>query len=154
MKLEYEFTYRTAVIGPRIVGDGPFGTRHLYDMTDGVIEGSRLRARSAGAAADWMLIGGAGFMRMDVRLQLVTDDGAVLLAHYRGPAEANHRLRAAIEAGAATGYDDQCIRAVWRIESGDARYAWVNRTVFVGEGRVCPTDAGVPGFEQCVYRAA
>ena len=154
MKLEHEFTYRTAVVGPHVIGDGPFGTRHHYEMTDGDIEGPRLKAKSIGTGSDWMLIGADGFMRMDVRLQLVTDDGAVLLARYHGLAEANGALRTAIETGKPTGYDDQHIRTVWQIESGDPRYAWVNQTVFVGKGRVQPSEGGRPGFEHRVYRAA
>lgn len=154
MRLEHEFTYRTAVNGPHVVGDGPFGTRHHYDMTDGEVEGPRLRARSSGDGTDWMLVGADGFLRMDVRMQLVTDDGAVLLVRYHGPAEANDRLQQAIEAGEETSFDDQRIRTVWQIESGDCRYAWVNQAVFVGEGRVCPTFSGRPGFEHRVYRAA
>ena len=149
-----KFTYRTAVGGPHVIGEGPFGTRHLYDVMDGVVEGPRLNARSAGAAADWMLVGSDGFMRMDVRLQFATDDGAMMLAHYHGPAEANDRLRAALQAGEPTSYEDQLIRVIWQIESGDPRYAWVNQAVFIGEGRVCPSQDGRPGFEHRVYRAA
>ena len=153
MRLEHEFTYRTAVDGPHVVGDGPFGTRHLYGMNDGVIEGPRLKARTAGGAADWMLIGPDGSMRMDVRLHFVTDDGAVLLARYHGLAEVDERFHSAIVAGKPTSYDDQRIRTVWQIESGDPRHTWVNQAVFVGEGRACPADDGRPGFEHRIYRA-
>jgi hypothetical protein len=37
-----------------------------------------------------------------------------------------------------------------RLETGDARYAWVNRTFFVGEGRLLP---GL-GVEYRVWRPA
>ena len=125
--LEYAFTYRTAVAGPHVVGEGPHGTRHCYEMTDGVIEGGRLSGRALGSGADWMLVGSDGFLRMDARIQILTDDGAVLCARYHGPAEANDRLREAIASGEPTGFVDQRIRTCWEMESGDPGYAWVNR---------------------------
>ena len=51
MQLEHEFTYRSAVIGPHVVGDGPSGLRHYYEIGDGVIEGAR-RAHGS-MAAPW-----------------------------------------------------------------------------------------------------
>ena len=101
-----------------------------------------------------MLLGDDGHLRMDVRLQLATSDGAVLLARYRGPVEANGGLRITMESEASTDYDDQLIRTVWDFEAGDRRYAWLNQAVFIGEGRVRPSGEGAPGFEHRVYRAA
>ena len=154
MHLEHEFTYRTTTRGPKVVGQGPTGMRHLYEMADGIVEGARLNARSIGAAADWMQIGEDGFLRMDVRLQLLTVEGAIILVCYGGPAEANERLNAAIAAGEATEFDDQLIRTVWTLQSGDPRYRWVNQGIFIGEGRVRPPSNGGMGFEHRVYRAA
>lgn len=150
--LAHEFTYRTAVAGPHEVGEGPYGIRHYYEMTDGVIEGARLTGRTLGSAGDWMLVGADGFLRMDVRLQILTNDGAVLCARYRGPAEANARLRQSIASGQPTSFAEQRIRTCWELESGDARYAWVNQSIFVGEGRFCPAGAEASGFEHRIHR--
>ena len=100
-----------------------------------------------------MLVGADGFMRMDVRIQIETDDGAILCAHYFGPAEANRTMAEALAASRSTEFSDQSIRSHWLLEAGDPRYAWVNQAVFVGEGRLPP--AGLePGFEHRVYRLA
>lgn len=152
IRLHPEFTYRTLVAGPHEAGEGPQGRRQVFEMRDGVFEGPRLSGRTLGAAADWMLAGSDGFLRMDVRLQLLTGDGAVVLAHYRGPAEANAALMDAMTAGAPTRFADARIRTVWELESGDPRYAWVNQSLFVGEGRFLPSSAGEPGFEHRVHR--
>jgi hypothetical protein len=53
----------------------------------------------------------------------------------------------AMAPGGSTGFDDQCFRTTPRLETGDERYAWVNSTLFVGEGRM--TEAGV---EYRIYR--
>ena len=145
--LAHEFTYRTSVVGPHEVGTGPCGTRQCYEMIDGAVEGERLSGRTIGAGADWMLAASDGFLRMDVRIQFKTYDDAVICARYHGPAEANARLLDAIAE-----FDDQLIRTHWLLEAGDPRYAWVNKAVFVGEGRFNPQKPGVAGFEHRVYR--
>lgn len=154
LSLAHEFTYRTSIAGPHEVGDGPYGARQYYEMTDGIVEGSRLAGRTIGTGSDWMLAGSDGFLRMDARIQILTNDGAVICARYHGPAEANAKLREAIGANEPTGFDDQRIRTHWLLEAGDPRYAWVNQNVFVGEGRSSPQRSGIAGFEHRVYRVA
>jgi hypothetical protein len=56
---------------------------------------------------------------------------------------------AALFSDGETGFGDQYFYTHVRIESGAEQYAWVNRTLFVGQGRVA-TD----GVEYEVYRLA
>ena len=121
-------------------------------MTGGVVEGRRLSGRTFGAGADWMLVGADGFLRMDVRVQIRTGDGALLCARYRGLTKGNDMLRRAIASMKGTGFADQFIRTSWELESGDPRYAWVNQSVFVGEARFCPFGPAVAGIEHRVHR--
>lgn len=91
-------------------------------------------------------------MRLDVRFQIVTDDGACIYVSYPGVIQLTDKLKAAMMSTDAvwpeeTSYDDQYFRATPRLETGDERYAWVNQTVFLARGRI--TSNGV-GFE--VYR--
>ncbi len=151
-KLVHEFTCHAIVGSPHEVGVGPHGHRQYYEMKGGAIEGARLNGKLLGSGSDWMLVGADGFMRMDVRIQIETDDGAVLCAHYFGPAEANRKLAQAFAASASTEFSDQSIRSHWLLEAGDPRYAWVNQGVFVGEGRLRPAGPDMMGFEHRVYR--
>ncbi|MBC8138021.1 MAG: DUF3237 domain-containing protein [Fibrella sp.] len=152
LQLVHEFTYRVACGPPHEVGVGPYGSRQYFAMTGGTVEGLRLKGNLLGAGSDWMLTGPDGLMRMDVRVQIETDDGAILCAHYFGPCEANETLRRAVTACVPTEFADQSIRSHWVLETGDLRYAWVNQTVFVGEGRLLPAGPGILGFEHRVYR--
>ena len=154
LQLVYEFTCHVACGAPHDVGEGPLGRRHYYPMTDGALTGPRLSGKLLGEGGDWMLTSPDGFMRMDVRVQIQTNDGAVLCAHYFGPAEANPKMIDATKQCKETYFSDQYIRSHWRLESGAPQYAWVNQTVFVGEGRVLPFAPGVLGFEHRVYRVA
>jgi len=79
-----------------------------------------------------------GFLRVDVRAQVETHDGAFIYVQYLGPLEMNDTVQRATRTGAGTAYGDQYFFTNPRMETGDARYAWVNTTFFVGEGRLIP----------------
>ena len=149
MKLVQEFTMSAAPKPPLPIGPGPVGTRMYYEVAGGEISGERLRGKVLGGG-EWALIGPDGFLRVDVRLQIETNDGAYLYVQYNGILELNDAVQAALASGTATGYGDQYFFTNPRIETGDARYAWVNTTFFIGEGHILPG----PGVEYRVWRLA
>jgi len=87
-------------------------------------------------------------LRVDVRLQIETHDAAFLYVQYTGLLEMNTAVQEATSAGRGTQFDDQYFFINPRMETGDARYAWVNTTFFVGEGRMLPGS----GVEYRVWR--
>lgn len=149
MELVEELTYDAMLRPPLVVGDGPFGTRMFFDVIEGSMEGPRIRGRFVGAGGDWALVGADGFARLDVRGQIETDDGALIYLSFHGLLEMNDKVMAAMNGG-ETDFADQYFRTAPRFETGDPRYAWLNQSVFVGEGRIC---AGF-GVAYRVYRVA
>jgi len=141
MKLVEEFVLTGVLAEPIPVGNGPIGSRVVYGITGGDIVGERIRAKILGGG-EWALIAADGFLRVDVRLQAETDDGAFLYVQYVGLLEMNAAVAAATSNGSGTQFGDQYFYTNPRIETGDERYAWMNTTFFVGEGRLLP-DAGV-----------
>jgi len=136
MELVYECSYGAELEPERLaVGPGPFGTRVVRTVKSGWCKGERLNGRLAGAGGDWLLFGADGFGRIDVRAQLVTDDGAVIFLSYNGLIERNARVVAAVDGG-ETQFEDQYFRTLVRMETGAPAYAWVNTTLFVGRGRM------------------
>jgi len=121
---------------PLDVGAGPYGGRLVANVTGGWVKGERINGTLVGAGADWILLGADGWGRLDVRAQIRTDDGAVIYAQYGGLLELNEVVMGAMAPGGSTGFDDQYFRTTPRLETGDERYAWVNSTLFVGEGRM------------------
>jgi len=113
------------------------------------VAGDRLRGGLVGGG-EWALIGPDGFLRIDVRLQVETHDGAHLYIQYSGLLGLNEAVQAALASGAGTDYGDQYFFTNPRLETGDERYAWVNTTFFIGEGRIFP---GL-GVEYRVWRPA
>ena len=92
----------------------------LVDVTSVEVEGEGIRVSlAANDAADWLTVGADGSVgAVDVRLTLKTDDGAFIYVEYGGRAD----LTSGLIATAPT------------FQTGDARYAWLNRIQAVGAG--------------------
>ena len=137
MDLVEECVLYAELAGPSLeVGAGPYGSRVVATATGGWVKGDRINGTLVGAGADWLLIGPDGWGRIDARAQIQTDDGAVIYAQYGGLLELNEAVMSAVRPGGATEFNDQYFRTTPRLETGDERYAWVNTTLFVGEGRM------------------
>lgn len=107
-----------------VIESGPHGRRLIVDVLSVRMEGERLSGRLRGsAAADWLTIGPDGrYGALDVRATIETDDGAVIYVQYGG------RIRFGAEGiNAAFGAP--------LFETGDPRYAWLNRIQAVSKGR-------------------
>ena len=136
MKLVHRLTYRADLKPPVEVGKGPFGTRSIFDVTGGSAEGPRLRGKLLPSGGDWLLLDEGGIGRLDVRGTFETDDGAHIYVQYFGVLEMNEKVLGALGKGEATDYGDTYFMTQPRFETGDPRYAWLNRVVAVAEGRV------------------
>jgi hypothetical protein len=136
-ELVYECTYRAQILPPVDVGPGPFGHRMVFEVTEGVVEGERLNGTIGSGGGEWFLAGADGFGRIDVRLQLTTNDGANIYFQYFGLLELNEATMNAI-GGGGSDFEDHYFRTNPRLETGDPRYAWVNQTMFIGKGHVLP----------------
>jgi hypothetical protein len=150
MELVHEFDYHATLKPPVEIG-GPTGTRMFFEVTgEGRLEGERIKARVLTGGGDWLLMGSDGRGRLDVRAQIETDDGAVVYVEYHGILELNDAVQHAMATASGTDFGDQYFRTTPRFHTGDERYAWLNESVFVAEGRVYP---GL-GVEYRVYRVA
>ncbi len=115
---------------PVMIGDGPAGTKLIAPVTGGTFSGPRLKGTVVAPGGDWVTIAAAGHMLLDVRLCLITDDDAAIYCSYRGLL-----LRGD---GGAKAY------AAPLFETGDERYAWLNRVQAIGIGS---TGAGGVDYE-------
>ena len=149
MDLVHEFTFRATLKPPLPIGAGPVGTRMYYELSGGEGVGNRLSGAVLGGG-EWALIGPDGYLRVDVRAQIETNDGAFLYVQYSGLLEMNAAVQNATENQTGTEFTDQYFYTNPRFETGDARYSWLNTTFFIGEGRIIPG----PGVEYRVWRPA
>jgi hypothetical protein len=143
-----EFTYY-ADLQVDQVGNGPYGTRTIFNVTGGEFDGERLKGTIVGAGADWMLIGPDGYGRLDVRATFRTADGAFIYLQYFGVIELTQAILDLAGGGErATEFGDQYFFTSPRFETGDPRYAWLNETMFLSQGRLVPG----PRVEYHVFR--
>jgi Protein of unknown function (DUF3237) len=149
MQLVHECTFSVKLMPPLPIGAGPIGTRMYYELGDGEVVGDRLNGVVRGGG-EWGLIGPDGYLRVDVRAQIETHDGAFLYVQYVGLLEMNEAVQNATVNGTGTAFDDQCFYTNPRFETGDARYSWLNTSFFIGEGRILP---GL-GVEYRIWRPA
>ncbi len=120
----------------------------MREVTGGKVSGERINGTVGTGGGDWILVGPDGWGRLDVRLQIHTDDGADIYVQYFGIVEYNEAAVGANEGRGSSDYPDHYFRTAPRLETGDPRYGWVNRSLFVAEGRLHPG----PVVEYRVYR--
>jgi hypothetical protein len=150
MRLEPEMTYIETIDGPWGPTTGsPQGERLCWQVTTATLRGPRIDARLAAPGADWMRLGSDGVRRPDLRVTLVTEDGAVILFSYDNALiRASGAFLTALGEGTATAFEDQYMRMAARFDTGDPRYRWLTESLFVGEGRL----AGDHCIEYRVHR--
>lgn len=149
-ELVHEFTYRADLEPPVAVGQGPYGTRFVFSASGGTFEGDRFKGTIAPGTVDWLLLGPDNIARLDVRATFHTHDGAAVYLSYYGLFNVTPAIMEILGGGGqSTEFEDQYFRTNPRFETGDERYAWLNQTMFIGEGRILTNPMGV---EYRVYR--
>ena len=118
--LEYLGTLQAETGTRTVIENGPQGTRTIVQVVGGRFDGPRLKGSVQTPAGDWITNRTDGSYRLDVRLTLKTDDGALILITYNGIGQTT-------AAGAS-------LRIAPLFETGDSRYAWLTRLQAVGVG--------------------
>jgi len=127
LPVDYLFTLKLGVgAKPRMIKNGPQGTRIVAGVDSGTFEGPSLKGTVVPPGGDWVTSRANRVAQLDVRLLLVTDDDATILMQYKGIAD--------FAKGQA--------RSAPQFETGDERYAWLNDVQGVGLGQLAP-DGGV-----------
>ena len=122
-------------LGPIIeMGQGRAGKRRIIPIIGGTVEGPELSGTILNVGADWQTIFADGSADLDTRYAFETHDGAVIevvnLGFRHGPPEVLERLAK----GEEVSTDSYYMRTSARFETGDPRYQWVNKSIFVGTG--------------------
>lgn len=132
-------TARVEVAPTMSVGTGPAGDRSVGELKSVTVTGERMNATLAGAAAaDWLSRTGTVAV-IDVRMTLRTDDGALVYMTYGGRLDLGNYANGLYAMVAPT------------FETGDERYAWLNKIQAVGKGKLTPAADGSSLIEYEFY---
>ena len=101
-------------------GTSPFGRRVIVGIASGRWDGERLSGDIVGPGGDWAMPVAGDLMLLDVRQVLRTDDGAIIHVSYTGRCD---RTRGTYTVAPT-------------FQTGDDRYAWINRIQAIGQGRM------------------
>ncbi|MFC3615340.1 DUF3237 domain-containing protein [Lutimaribacter marinistellae] len=116
------------------MGAGRAGKRRIIPIIGGQVTGERLSGHLLNLGADWQTIFHNGLAELDTRYAMETNDGAIIeITNYgyrHGPTE----ILDAVARGDDVDPSSYYMRTHARLETGDARYDWVNRMLFVGVG--------------------
>ena len=134
--MQLQTLFRAEIFLDRLLelGDTPQGRRRIIGITGGRFSGERLSGRVLPGGADWQVIRADGVADLDARYTLETADGALIYVRNRGlrhgPADVIQKLSEGQSVDPSLYY----MRTNPSFETGDARYAWLNRIVCVASG--------------------
>jgi hypothetical protein len=134
LRLEPLLTADVTLAPAQELGETPQGRRRIINITGGTFRGERLSGKVLPGGADWQVIRPDGVADLDARYTLETADGALIYVRnhgYRhGPADVLKKLSLGEEVDPSLYY----MRTTPLFETGDRRYAWLNRLICVGTG--------------------
>ncbi|MGC1440630.1 MAG: DUF3237 domain-containing protein [Burkholderiaceae bacterium] len=127
-----EFTVELAA--PMELGDSPRGRRRIIPIIGGTVTGKRLNGTIQNLGADWQTIFSDGLAELDTRYSIKTDDGALIDVRNFGFRHGPEAVIQALARGETVDPATYYMRTHPKFETGDPRYAWLNRIIAVGSG--------------------
>jgi hypothetical protein len=122
-------------LGPaQELGEAPHGRRRIIPITGGTVSGERVAGRVLAGGADWQVVRADGVAELDARYTIETGDGALVYVSNRGVRHGPPEVIRKLAAGEAVDPALYYMRTTPWFETGDPRYAWLNRIVCVGTG--------------------
>src|SRR3954453_14122909 len=109
-----------------MLGTTSVGRRIIQELKSVELSGRVEGTMTGKAAADWLTVDADGNVTLDIRVVILTDDGAQVYVHLDGRARWPERL------------GDGPIFSRASLESGGERYQWLNHLPLVSKGAVAP----------------
>jgi len=132
MKTDLEHLFDLAVdFEPMPVYASPLGTRLDAIVRQGTVEGPRLNGEVRAGGGDWIVVGGDGIGRLDIRATIRTHDAEMIYLTSTGRVVVDDDTRDRFLAGETITGDQMYGRTAPLFETGADAYRWLNGTVAV-----------------------
>ena len=138
LESEFLFELEADLNPPQVVGPVLTGQRSVYLVSKGSVKGSKVSGKILPGGGDWGLLVGPNTFKLDVRLVIETDDGALIYMTYGGYIHAEPKTFAALfsEKGGQVPASDFYFRSNPVFETSSPKYAWLNHTLAIGVGSI------------------
>ena len=141
MNPQFEFLFEASgqLARPIEVGKTHHGQRRIIDIGNGSFEGPKIKGTMMPGGVDWQYLRQDGVTVAEARYVLKTHDEVLIqvvsqgLRH--GPAEVMQRLVKGEEVDPAEYY----FRVAPVFEAPEGKYAWLNKSLFIGYGARYPS---------------
>jgi hypothetical protein len=110
------------------------GERRIIPIIGGRFEGLRMRGEILPGGADWQTVAADGTAILEARYTMRTDDNALIYVRNTGLRHGPPAVLAAIARGEQVDPSKYYFRATPTFETGDKKYAWLNRIIAVCSG--------------------
>jgi uncharacterized protein DUF3237 len=133
MKTDLEHLFDLAAdFHPMPIYTSPLGTRLDAIVRQGTAKGPRLDGEVLPGGGDWIVVGGDGVGRLDIRATIRAHDAAMIHVTSTGRVVLHDGIRDRFLAGETIAGDQMYARTTPLFETGADAYRWLNGTVAVG----------------------
>ena len=132
---------------PVELGQSPRGRRRIIPIPGGTVSGARLEGVVLPGGADWQTVFADGTAELDTRYMIRSHDGAAIDIRNFGYRHGSPEVLEALARGEAVDPALYYMRTAPRFETGDPRYAWLNRIIAVGSGAREPAAVTLSLYE-------
>ena len=137
-RLEHLYDMHADLEAPQVIGATPVGMRQIFVVKGGTVEGPRIRGKLLPGGGDWALVRSDGAVQLDVRGTFQTDDGALIYTTYGGLIVAEPAIFGRLLQAEDVPLDEYYFYTNPMFQTGAPQYAWLNRLIAVGRGKVVP----------------
>ncbi|KAJ9474431.1 hypothetical protein PHBOTO_004517 [Pseudozyma hubeiensis] len=145
ISLEHAFTLRLPIAPALGIPGTPVGDRSYIPVLGGSLTGKGFEAKVT-PGGDYAIVKD-GWGKLDVRVHAVTPENEAIYVQYYGHLEVTPAVGKILGGDASaksTNFDDGYLLTTPVLEApANSKHAWVNRTVFVGKGKLEVLSDGV-----------
>jgi hypothetical protein len=116
------------------LGETPLTTRRVGIVYGGIFRGERLSGAVLDGGNDWQSVRRDGCTLLDVRLNLKTEDGALIGVIYKGLRHGPADVMARLGRGEDVAPEDYYFRINPMFETASEKYGWLNNILAIGTG--------------------
>ena len=122
------------IAAPQLIGTVLTGERRIIPIIGGRFEGPKMRGEVIPGGADWQIVATDGTALLEARYTLRTDDDALIYVRNIGVRHGPPDVLAAIARGEQVDPAKYYFRGAPSFETGEKKYAWLNRILAVCSG--------------------